>query len=56
MMVMGLGHWVRVLDLMVLLLMMLTAVEESRHNALDLICRLGGLEAGRKDDRLLWWW
>jgi hypothetical protein len=39
MMVMRLGHWVRVLNLMVLLLlmMMLTAIEESRHNVLDWI-------------------
>lgn len=41
MMVMGLRHWMRMLDLMVLLLVVLTAVEESRHDALDLICRLG---------------
>jgi len=50
MMVMRLGHWVRVLNLMVLLLlMMLTAVEKSRHIALDWIgldldCSLGGSE------------
>lgn len=56
MMVMGLGHWMRVLDLVVLLLVMLTAVEESRHNALDLICRLGAPEVQMKDDRLVWWW
>lgn len=35
MVIMGLRHWVRVLDLVMLLLMMLTTVEECRHDVLE---------------------